>query len=319
MNDKKREDKPSTPLFDPEKKILDYTLPIDHSRLLQYLEHFKERYPFLGIQSLGNSLLGRSIPVISLGEGKKTMVYLGSARGVDWLSCILLLRFINEYAEAYRTGRHIYNTYLPYLFHSRRILIVPMPNPDGVDYCLNGVKNDNPLYMRLLSQCTSPADFSLWEGNARGVDLTHNYNARFFEYRATQKQAPRNGCLCAETPESEPEVAYLCNYLRFYREEIGAVIQLLPTGDLISCYEGTDSAPRSASLGRILSRLSGSTLSAVQGQQSDATLLPWCGQHLKTPAYTLACGRGKSAASLKYYFCLYASIRQLLFEAPQLI
>ena len=320
MNDKNREEKQSALPFDPEKKMLDYPLPVDHTRMLQYLDCFREHYPFVQVQSMGSSILGRSLPAISLGEGEKTTVLIGTHQGVDWLSCVLLLRFINEYAEGYRTGQHIYNTYLPYLFHRRRILVIPMLNPDGVDYCLNGIKKDNPLYSRLVSM-TASVPPSRWCGNARGIDLTHNYDIRFSEYRAAIKSGlngKASSAFPSETPESEPEIAYLCNYLRFYKDTIGAVISLTPQGEQISYYEQA-SNPRAASLGKILSRLCNYPLHAIAAEEENATLLPWCAEHLGIPAYAMACGYGGAPVSLEYYFCIYAAIRQMLFEMPQLI
>ena len=85
--------------FDQNKPILDYPISLDHTRMMQYITCFKERYPFLQVQNIGTSVLGKNIPLLSLGEGDKCVFYIGAQNGMDWITSIILLRFVNEYAE----------------------------------------------------------------------------------------------------------------------------------------------------------------------------------------------------------------------------
>jgi g-D-glutamyl-meso-diaminopimelate peptidase len=309
--------------IDTTKSILDYPTALNHARMMQYIECFRERYSFLEIQNLGASVLGKNIPVIVLGQGEKSVVYVGAHHGMEWITSVLLLRFINEYAESYRTGRHLYNIYLPYLFRQRKILIIPMLNPDGVDYVINGVSPDNPLRERLIKMNHGSTDFSHWQANGRGVDLNHNYNADFEEYRVLAAQngidsgAPTR--YCGESPESEPEVGYFCNYLRFAAPNIGAVLSLHTQGEEIYYSSRGQTAPRSASLAKIISRLTNYTPAEPQGHASYSGLLDYCIQSLQLPAFTLECGKGENPLPLSQYFCVYAGIRELLFQMPQLI
>ncbi|MBQ7337255.1 MAG: M14 family metallocarboxypeptidase [Clostridia bacterium] len=325
MSDKATEHDRTTDFcpFDTGKAILDYPVPMDHARMMQYLECFRERYSFLDIQNLGSSVLGKNIPLISLGQGKKCVLYVGAHHGMEWITTILLLRFINEYAESYRTGRHIYSVYLPYLFRQRRILIVPMLNPDGVDYVINGVAQSNPLRERLIKMNGGSTDFSQWQANGRGVDLNHNYNADFEEYRAYAAQsgisegAPSR--YCGENAESEPETGYLCNYLRYAQNDIGAILSFHTQGEEIYYSSRGITTPRSLPLARILSRLTSYKLTTPEGHAAYSGLLDWCVQKMNIPAFTLECGKGTNPLPQELYFCIYAAIRELLFETPQLI
>ncbi len=309
--------------FNLQKPILDYPLPLDHARMMQYLECFRERYPFLEIQNLGTSVLGKNIPIIALGQGKKSILYVGAHRGTEWITTVLLMRFINEYAECYRTGRHIYSVYLPYLFRQRRILIVPMLNPDGVDYVINGVAKDNPLQERLIKMNDGSNDFSLWQANGRGVDLNHNYNVDFEAYRDdAAKRGINSGAPSGyggEEAQSEPETAYLCHYLHYVQGELGAVLSFHTGGEEISYSGNGVTLPRSLPLAKILSRLSAYRLAKPEENAALGSLSDFCIQGLQIPAFTLRCGKGPSPLPQELYFCIYAAIRALLFEVPQLI
>jgi g-D-glutamyl-meso-diaminopimelate peptidase len=309
--------------FDSDKRILDYPVPVDHGKMMQYIECFQERYSFIQIQNLGTSVLGKNIPVVTLGEGERCILYVGAHHAMEGMTTVLLLRFINEYAEGYRTGRHIYNAYLPYLFRQRRIMVVPMLNPDGVDYVLNGVSEENPLYDRLLKMNGGSNDFSHWQSNGRGVDLNHNYNADFEQYRTfAAKEGICEGApsrFCGESAESEPETGYLCNFLRYHREHIGSVLSLHTQGEEIYYSSCGITHPRSLSIARIFSRLTGYSLGIPEGLSAYSGLLDYCIQSLNIPAVTLECGKGKNPLPHEQYFCVYAAIRELLFEAPQLI
>ncbi len=313
----------STFPIDTNKSILDYPLPLTYERMMVYLNCFAERYSQMGFSTLGESLLGKSIPMVTLGEGSKTILYVGTHHGMEWMTSILLLRFINEYAEAYKEGRRIYNTHIPYLFKERRIVIVPMLNPDGVNYTIEGVKADNPLKSRLERMNPFHPDYSEWQANARGVDLNHNYDAGFLEYKKMEQELGIMGGgptrYSGECPESEPEVGYLCNYLRFNQENIQAIITLHTQGEEIYYTGCGKTLPRSQRMAKALSRLCGYRLNKPDGPASYGGLTDWCIQSLEIPSFTIECGKGKNPLPLEEYFCVYAALRQMLFEAPFLL
>ena len=122
-----------------------------------------------------------------------------------------------------------------------------------------------------------------------------------------------------ETPESEPEVGYLCNYLRFNREKIHAILTLHTQGEEIYYTSGGKTAPRSDSIAKALSRLCGYRLSVPEGLAAYGGLTDWCIRSLGIPSFTVECGKGENPLPLENYFCIYATLRQMLFEAPLLL
>lgn len=304
------------------KKVMDYNRALDYELMMKYIDIFVRRYPFVSVTNIGRSLMGRDIPTITLGEGKKGILYVGAHHGMEWITSAILLRFVNEYAELYKNNSRIYNSTMDYLFATRSIYIIPMLNPDGVDYQINGVTRENILYDRLVKMNGGNTDFSAWQANARGVDLNHNYNCGFAEYKKLEYEmniidgAPSK--YSGESPESESEVAYLCNYLRF-NDNIGAVISLHSQGEEIYYSSMGKSTPRSLPLAKSFSRMSGYKLSVPEGSAAYGGMLDWCIHELNTPAFTFECGKGKNPLPIDSMFKIYTDLREVLFCAPCMI
>ena len=198
--------------------IFDFHRSLDHLALMEHLNTMSERYPFLGITSIGESIMGRMLPLITLGSGEKAVLYVGTHGGTEWSTALFLLRFLNELCELYQNEGSAFRYSVKYLLATRTLYFVPMLNPDGVDYHIHGVPEDHVLYERLQSMNGGQDDFRTWQANARGVDLRHNYPYGFSEYRAQAIShgidggAPRG--YCGEMPESEPEVGMLPGWAR---------------------------------------------------------------------------------------------------------
>lgn len=303
-------------------RILNYNTPLDYGYMLQVIEHFSERYPFLGFSYLGDSILGRSIPILSLGTGKKEILYIGAHHGMEWITSIVLLRFVNEFCELYRNEKNIYRTSLSWFCDQYTLYIIPMLNPDGVEYQIHGIAEDNPLYERLLKMNKSSLDFSNWQANARGVDLNHNYDAKFYEYKKIETDmgifegtASRYS---GEYPESEPEVGHLCNFIRFH-ENLGLILTLHTQGEELF-YQNEGICPaKSTQIARRISALSGYRLSESKGPSAYGGLTDWCVLKVGIPAFTIECGRGKNPLPLSNYFPIYATLREVFFTIGKMI
>ena len=175
------------------------------------------RQEALRVTRLGKSILGRDLPMLMLGEGKRSVLYVGGVRGTEGECAFLLMRFVEDYLEQLSRNSTVFEYAMQYLFREYRIYILPMLNPDGVSYVTRGVEAKNPLRERLLSMNGS-SDFSAWEANARGVDLGRNFDVDFRKRKQGETaDSIINGAThgySGEYPESEPETAALCAFLR---------------------------------------------------------------------------------------------------------
>lgn len=302
--------------IDKDKRILDYGHVICYEEMQECLDILSMRYDNMNVTSIGLTVLGRSIPMVTLGSGKKEILYVGCIHGSDYVVCPLLLHFINEYCELRKNNRRIYNLNLRSMEETRTIHIIPMLNPDGVSYSTKGINEDNPLRQRIY-QMSDGGDFSGWRANARGVDLDRNFNVDYVEYKR-QEGAKSSGAPCGYAgvhPESEPESSAVSGYLR-YNDKIKLLLNFRCSQDSVS-YIDDDVIPRNKSIAQSISRISGKPLVEANPEDVRGSLAGWCGKVLGIPSYTISCGGGNSNNSAEY-FQKYAGIRELLFTAPVL-
>ena len=171
-------------------ELTDFSSPVDYKTLMTTLQLLCEKYPFIGVTYLGTSVLGRGIPMVTLGYGEsvnKSVLYIGCHHGTDWITTAILLRFIEEYCNAFDNGYNVCNVSVRKLSKARSIYIIPQFNVDGADIQINGV--DGCILKDRLTVMNGGDNFSDWQANARGVDLNHNYDAEFGLYKQMQAEA----------------------------------------------------------------------------------------------------------------------------------
>ena len=299
---------------------MEFTRELDHAGLMEKLNFLQENHKEMSISYIGESVFGRSIPLVTLGDkmAQKSVLYISTHHASENICTSALLNFIEEYLNAYDRFAQIYQINLRYLFKMRKIYIVPMLNPDGVEYRLNGIKEDNPIKDRILAYNGSQ-DFSLWSANGRGVDLNHNYNAYFEEYKQIERdRGISNGRTrySGEYPESEPEVSSLCNFIRYNIDELEGVLTLHTQGEEIYYKSRDIVSPRSEHIGKIISRLTGYMLSEAKGESACGGLTDWFIREYNKPSFTLECGSGENPLPVSQIMGIYSRLKELLFTFP---
>lgn len=291
----------------------------DYAALMLRTHALADRFSFLRFQYLGNSILGRGIPLLILGEGERKILYVGAHHGMEWITSLLLLRFTKELCEDVETNRSEGAVLPSLLLRQFTFLILPMLNPDGVEYQIHGPDPDHPLYERLLTMNGGSTDFSHWQANARGVDLNHNYDADFEKYKALEAEnaifggAPTR--YSGEYPESEPETAALCNLIR-YQTPLAGVMSLHTQGEEIFFPDMGKNHRRTAAIARHLSASTGYRLSRAEGLGAFGGLSDWCAGALGIPSFTLECGLGKNPLPISQFSRMYCKLRRALFLFP---
>ncbi len=297
--------------------------PMDYKTMMDTLDLFLDTYPFLTVTPFATSLYGKMIPMVRLGEEEapKTVLYVGAHHGMEGITAALLLRFIKEYCEGMKTGAAVAGCRPRQLFSTRLLAIVPMLNPDGVDIALKGTAA-SPIPEKLLAMNNGSTDFTHWQANGRGVDLNHNYDAGFAEYKPLEREAGILGGgptrYSGEAPESEPEVAALASYLRF-DDSVSMILTLHTQGEEIYYTANGQCPPGAKSIARRLAEASGYTLAEPSGMASFGGLTDWAIGSLGIPSFTVECGKGVNPLPPLSLFSIYTVIRQMLFTAPFLV
>ncbi|MBE6674988.1 MAG: hypothetical protein E7596_07760 [Ruminococcaceae bacterium] len=299
---------------------MEFTRELDHSKLMERLNVLQENHREMSVSYIGESVFGRAIPLVTLGDktAQKSVLYVSTHHASENICTSVLLNFIEDYLNAFDRFAQIYQINLRYLFKMRKIYIVPMLNPDGVEYRLNGIKEDNPIKDRIIAYNASQ-DFSTWSANGRGVDLNHNYNAYFEEYKEIERERGiSNGKTrySGEYPESEPEVSALCNFIRYNADELEGVLTLHTQGEEIYFKSKEITPDKGEHIGKIISRLTGYKLSRAEGESAYGGLTDWFIKEFNKPSFTLECGSGENPLPVSQTMEIYSRLKELMFTFP---
>ncbi len=145
------------------------------------LNSFKTVFPFVEIGTIGNSVLGNSIPYVKIGNGKRKVFYSGSFHANEWITTPILMKFIEDYCTAYVKNQNIYGYSSNQLYQDCTLYVVPMVNPDGVNLVTKEIKPNSASYdqAKIISQNYPAIPFpSGWKANISGVDLNLQFPAR---------------------------------------------------------------------------------------------------------------------------------------------
>ena len=300
-------------------RLIDTAVPFDYAQMMDHLYEADRAYPFLELSYLGTSILDRAIPLIKIGSGRRKLLYVGAHHGMEWITSALLTKFIKELCLTIQRDGYVGHLHCKSIFNTHTIYIIPMLNPDGVEYQIHGVKKENPLFERLIEMNGGKEDFSTWQANARGVDLNHNYDAGFSEYKKEETcHGGAPSLYSGDAPESEDEVRLLCNFIRYHEDLLG-VMTLHTQGKEIFWGRAGSRPQKSEQIVTRLSRLTGYRPSTATGSAAYGGLCDWCTERLGIPAFTVECGKGKNPLPFSSLSHLYTELREALFTFPILL
>ena len=102
------------------------------------LNSLRRLYPFISTGIAGRSVLGTNIPYIKIGQGNKEVFYSASIHANEWITSVVLMKFLADYCYAYQNNLSIFGYSARTLYDNCSIYIMPMVNPDGVGFKIIG-------------------------------------------------------------------------------------------------------------------------------------------------------------------------------------
>lgn len=154
--------------------IVPTTIKYNSTILNQNLFNLSNIYPFLKYKITGYSVLNKPIYVIKLGTGNKKVFYSASIHANEWITSVLLMKFIEDFAKAYTTNSNLYGYSVNDIFNSTSIYIMPMVNPDGVDLVTNNFSTNSLIYSNVQKIASSFPNIPFptgWKANINGIDI----------------------------------------------------------------------------------------------------------------------------------------------------
>lgn len=281
----------------------------------------KQRYPFIDISSIGNSVLGNELYMIKLGNGKKKLHFNGSHHSLEWINSVFLMMFIEKFCNAFVNNEPLAGFDVRNIFETCTFYIVPMVNPDGVNLVNEGLQLDNPYYGDLLKWNKTGKPFSeVWQANILGVDLNHNYDAAWEESKKAEERlgitGPGPTRYSGDFPFSEPETIAMRDLTK--NEDFYMAIAYHTQGEVIYWNFMDLATKRDEKIGEKLAEASGYILDKASGVASYAGYKDWFIQEFRKPGYTVETGKGKNPLPISQLPQIYKDNVKLMLTATTL-
>lgn len=265
------------------------------------LDLLQNVYPFIEQSIIGNSVLGKDIPEVLIGKGKKFFHYNGSFHANEWITSLVIMTFLNDYLLALTNQEDIREVEMFPLYEASTLSIVPMVNPDGVNLVLQGPPADEPYRSSVLKWNNGSTDFSGWKSNIRGVDLNDQFPACWELEKAQRLLKPGPRDYPGESPLTEPEAVAMARLTK--ERNFSRVLAFHTQGKEIYWGFKDLEPPYSEIIVKEFSKASG--YKAVQTLASYAGYKDWFIQEWKRPGFTVELGIGVNPLPLSQFQEIY--------------
>ncbi|MGM9935954.1 MAG: M14 family zinc carboxypeptidase [Candidatus Ornithomonoglobus sp.] len=153
---------------------------------------------------IGKTIMNRFLYCISIGTGERCAVFAAAFHGLEYLTSPALISFAEYFSELTQ-------------YHDKiKVYIIPMINPDGVDIAVNGIDPKSVVHRHLIKEIGITEFSRVWQSNAMGVDINHNFNASWKSILNSPAPTKYGG----RYPESELETRALTKFLSKTQPEL---------------------------------------------------------------------------------------------------
>lgn len=275
--------------------IVEGKVEYDFALLREHMNQFQQVYPFVRINTIGTSVLGKPIQEIRLGRGTKKIHFNASFHANEWITTSVLMTFLNTFLLSLTNGVPIRGINTLQLYSLVDLSFVPMVNPDGVDLVINGPPEQ--LKEQVIEINQGSDDFSRWKANIRGVDLNKQFPANWEIEKERKVKAPNFRDYPGEKPLTEPESVAMANFAK--ENLFDRLIALHTQGkEIYWGYEGLE-PPESQQLAEEFQRVSG--YEAIQIIDSHAGYRDWYIQQFRKTGFTVELGKGENPLPLAQF------------------
>lgn len=289
-----------------------YDTPADEQNRSRITKQLKEEYPFLNHFSIGTSHCGRSIDAFSLGCEDEQVLLCGAFHGMEWLTSLLLFRFLESVCISVKDGSAVRDIRLDRFLKRHGVIFVPCVNPDGVEISLNGECAAGKYEQRVSDIASGKAH--RWQANAVGVDINHNFNALWKDLRQREIESgitsPSLTQYGGEMPESEPETKALTKLCR--SRNIRHALAFHSQGSEIYWSFGSSTPKRSRLMAEVMAKSSGYALSSPTGLAVGGGFKDWFITEFSRPAFTIEIGSGRNPLPASKLSEIYSRLEEML-------
>lgn len=289
-----------------------YTSPPDYASLRRALYQLKGRYDRLRVFPIGQSLYGREIFALALGDPRGATLYVGGTHGLEWLTTLLLCRFAEELLGLWEGGGSLAQIDVTRALEGRSLVIIPTLNPDGAEIAIKGWAGCPEIPPEITALSRDPTHH--WQANGRGIDLNHNFDAGFSEVKALEREAgflaPGPTRYGGERPHSEPESAAITAFCKEFTPR--QLYAFHSQGEEIYYRYGPHTPPRSQLMAQVLASTCGYRVCTPTGTASHGGLKDWFIETFDRPGFTVEIGKGRNPLPVAELEKVYRQLREML-------
>ena len=290
--------------------IVKTDVPMTSERCGAAIDALVEKYPFLRSETITTTAFGRPVRTLVMGEGERRVLYSAAHHANEWITTPILLRFMEELAQAIQKGGRIFGVPAETIARYSTVYAVPMVDPDGVDLVTGAIAPGTLEYetaIRLWENYPGIPFPEGWKANLLGVDLNLQYPAGWLQAREIKfsqgftRPGPRD--YVGRSPLSQRETIALAEYTRVV--DPAAVLTWHTQGEVIYWQFRDYEVPGARALAEEFSRLSGYALEDTPYESSFAGYKDWFIQTFRRPGFTIEAGRGTSPLPLTQFEKIY--------------
>lgn len=251
-----------------------------------YLRVIAQLYPeFTEIEKIGESVQGRSIYALRVGNGKKEILMDGAIHAREHMTTNVLMEMIDNYTVAYRKGSHFAGYNVKSTLNKTRIWFVPMMNPDGVTLVQKGLNSMDSKYKSTLKKYNHGSNnFNRWKANGRGVDLNRNFDG-LWKYLAYTPKSFMN--YKGTSAFSEPEAQALKSFVQ--RHQFKMDLSYHSSGQIVYWFnfQKGSNYKRDLKLARNVARITGYSVVPPMYYRGSGSSADWFILNQKKPGLTI--------------------------------
>ena len=290
--------------------IVDTTVPMTPTLCVRTIENITSRYRFCRSELLGRTAFGRPLRTLVIGNGPRKVLYSASHHANEWITTPVLLKFVEDFAQAIESGGQIGGVDAAELRSTATIYTVPMVDPDGVALVTGEIAQGDPQYVLAQSIAASFPAIPFpngWKANLLGVDLNLNYPAGWLQARENKfaqgftRPAPRD--FVGRAPLDQFETRALAGYTEAIDPAL--VLAYHTQGKVIYWQFQDYEVPGAWELGERFAESSGYSLEETPFLSAFAGYKDWFIKYFRRPGYTVEVGSGVNPLPLSQFDDIY--------------
>lgn len=288
--------------------VVNTQVPITSASCEKAILALTEKYPFCRSELLTRTAFQRPVRTLVIGQGPRKVIYSAAHHANEWITALVLLKFVEDLAEAYCQRLNIFDTPAQQILSAATIYTVPMVNPDGVDLVVGQTDPIQTAAARSLSANYPDIPFpDGWKANLVGVDLNLQYPAGWLTAREIKfsqgytRPGPRD--YVGRAPLNQPESRALAGYTEYIDPAL--VLAYHSQGQEIYWKFRDYEVPGAEELGQEFARVSGYRLADTPYASGYAGYKDWFIERFRRPGYTVEVGQGENPLPLSQFPEIY--------------